>query len=142
LDRIRPDVGRLGSGPGPAGPHGRGADRGTQTGRPAARSAPGRRRSLAGFELNAIAAFWFAYVVTRPLGASFADYLGRPHSLSGANLGSGRIAVIVAAIVAVLVAYLAVTRHDIQPPANHKADPQLSPSLAPGAPGTSPRRGF
>ncbi len=29
------------------------------------------------FELNAIAAFWFAYVVTRPLGASFADYIGR-----------------------------------------------------------------
>ena len=29
------------------------------------------------FGLNAIVAFWFAYVVTRPLGASFADYFGR-----------------------------------------------------------------
>ena len=42
------------------------------------------------FGLNAVAAFWFAYVVTRPLGASFADYLGKPQSLSGLGLGSGR----------------------------------------------------
>ena len=45
------------------------------------------------FGLNAIAAFWFAYVVTRPLGASFADYFGRAQSLSGAGFGSGRVAV-------------------------------------------------
>ena len=68
------------------------------------------------FGLNSIVAFWFAYVVTRPLGASFADYFGRPHSLSGANFGSGRVAVIVAIVVAVLVAYLSVTRRDIQRP--------------------------
>jgi len=91
------------------------------------------------FELNAIAAFWFAYVVTRPLGASFADYFGRPHSLSGANFGSGRVAAIVAVVVAILVGYLAVTRHDIQPPADREADLQLSPHMAPGR---SPRRGY
>jgi uncharacterized membrane-anchored protein len=91
------------------------------------------------FGLNAIAAFWFAYVVTRPLGASFADYLGRSRSLSGLGLGSGRVAVVVAVLVAVLVAYLAVTRHDIQPPVNLEADPQLSPQMAPGR---SPRRGY
>jgi uncharacterized membrane-anchored protein len=91
------------------------------------------------FGLNAIAAFWFAYVVTRPLGASFADYLGRSRSLSGLGLGSGRVAVVVAVLVAILVAYLAVTRHDIQPPVNLEADPQLSPQMAPGR---SPRRGY
>jgi uncharacterized membrane-anchored protein len=69
------------------------------------------------FGLNPIVAFWFAYVVTRPLGASFADYIGRPQSLSGMGFGSGKIAVIVAIAVAVLVSYLAVTRHDIQRPA-------------------------
>jgi uncharacterized membrane-anchored protein len=68
------------------------------------------------FGLNAVAAFWFAYVVTRPLGASFADYLGRPQALSGLGLGSGRIAVVVTIVVACLVGYLAVTRRDIQPP--------------------------
>jgi uncharacterized membrane-anchored protein len=91
------------------------------------------------FGLNAIAAFWFAYVVTRPLGASFADYLGRSRSLSGLGLGSGRVAVVVAVLVAILVAYLAVTRHDIQPPVNLEADPQLSPQMAPGR---SPRCGY
>ena len=90
------------------------------------------------FGLNAVAAFWFAYVVTRPLGASFADYLGRSKSLSGLGLGSGRVAVVVAVLVAILVGYLAVTRHDIQP-VDREADLQLSPQIAPGR---SPRRGY
>jgi len=84
------------------------------------------------FGLNAVAAFWFAYVVTRPLGASFADYFGRPQSLSGLGLGSGRVAVIVAIAVAILVGYLAITRRDIQPPADGEADLHLSPQMAPG----------
>ena len=83
------------------------------------------------FELNAIAAFWFAYVVTRPLGASFADYLGRPKSLSGLGLGSGRVAVIVAILVAIGVGYLAVTRRDIQRPQEYAASPKLSPQVGP-----------
>jgi uncharacterized membrane-anchored protein len=32
------------------------------------------------FGLNSVAAFWMAYVVTRPLGASFADYISKPAS--------------------------------------------------------------
>jgi uncharacterized membrane-anchored protein len=82
------------------------------------------------FGLNAIAAFWFAYVVTRPLGASFADYFGRARSLSGAGFGSGRVAVIVAIAVAVLVAYLAVTRRDTQPPLA-PADPRIDQEMTP-----------
>jgi uncharacterized membrane-anchored protein len=91
------------------------------------------------FGLNSVAAFWFAYVVTRPLGASFADYLGRAHSLSGLGLGSGQVAVVVALLVAFLVGYLAVTRHDIQQPVDGEAAAQLSPQIAPGR---SPRRGY
>jgi uncharacterized membrane-anchored protein len=68
------------------------------------------------FGLDAVAAFWFAYVVTRPLGASFADYFGRAPSLSGAGFGSGRVALIVAIAVAIGVAYLTITRRDVQPP--------------------------
>jgi len=30
------------------------------------------------FGLNEIVAFWFAYIITRPLGASFADWLAVP----------------------------------------------------------------
>ncbi len=84
------------------------------------------------FGLNAIAAFWFAYVVTRPLGASFADYFGRAHSLSGAGFGSGRIAVIVAIAVAGLVGYLAVTRRDVQTPLTRPAGPHAAPEMMPG----------
>ena len=91
------------------------------------------------FGLNSVAAFWFAYVVTRPLGASFADYLGRPHSLSGLGLGSGRVAVVVAVLVAILVGYMAVTRHDIQSPAGREDGQPLSPQIAPGR---SPRHGY
>jgi uncharacterized membrane-anchored protein len=68
------------------------------------------------FRLNAVAAFWFAYVVTRPLGASFADYVSKPHSISGINFGDGPTALVTFIAVAILVAYLAVTRSDIQRP--------------------------
>jgi uncharacterized membrane-anchored protein len=68
------------------------------------------------FGLNSVVAFWFAYVVTRPLGASFADYFSKPHSLSGVNYGDATVALITTIIVAVLVGYLSVTRRDIQRP--------------------------
>jgi uncharacterized membrane-anchored protein len=65
--------------------------------------------------LNPVVAFWFAYIVTRPLGASFADYFSKPRSLSGLAFGDlPTTAVLVVAIV-LLVGYLQVTRYDIQP---------------------------
>jgi uncharacterized membrane-anchored protein len=68
------------------------------------------------FRMNAILAFWFAYVVTRPLGASVADYLSKPQSTSGAGFGDARIAVIMTIAVALGVCYLTLTRSDIQQP--------------------------
>jgi uncharacterized membrane-anchored protein len=70
-----------------------------------------------GFRLlpwNAIFSFWFAYVATRPLGASFADYLGKPKSVGGLGLGDGPVALVLALAIFVLVAFLAVTRRDVQ----------------------------
>jgi len=67
------------------------------------------------FGLNSIAAFWAAYVVTRPLGASFADYISKPHALSGIDFGDGPTAIVFAAAVLILVTYLAIARPDIQP---------------------------
>jgi uncharacterized membrane-anchored protein len=66
------------------------------------------------FGLNSIAAFWMSYVLTRPLGASFADYFSKPKALSGANFGDGPTAIVFAVAVFVLVLYLAVARPDIQ----------------------------
>jgi len=65
--------------------------------------------------LNSIAAFWMAYVVTRPLGASFADYISKPPSMSGIGFGDGPTAVVFSLAVFIFVSYLAVARPDIQP---------------------------
>jgi uncharacterized membrane-anchored protein len=44
------------------------------------------------FGINAVLAFWFAYIVTRPLGASFADWMAVPHSRGGLASATGRSA--------------------------------------------------
>ncbi len=44
------------------------------------------------FHLNAILAFWTAYVLTRPLGASFADWLGKSRHAGGLGFGDGPVA--------------------------------------------------
>jgi uncharacterized membrane-anchored protein len=66
--------------------------------------------------LNGVAAFWFAYVVTRPLGASFADYISKGRNISGIGFGDGQTALVFTAAVVVLVSYLTVARPDIQDP--------------------------
>ena len=63
---------------------------------------------------NAIACFWCAYVATRPLGASFADWLGKPTSVGGLGVGDGVVAAILSAAIFCAVAYLAITRRDVQ----------------------------
>jgi uncharacterized membrane-anchored protein len=68
------------------------------------------------FGLNSVAAFWMAYVVTRPLGASFSDWISKPSSLTGLGFGNGQTALVIAVVVLVLVSYLALTRPDIQRP--------------------------
>ena len=66
------------------------------------------------FGLNSIAAFWMAYVLTRPLGALFADYISKPRNISGIGFGDGQTAAVFAVAVFVLVCYLALARPDIQ----------------------------
>ncbi|MCW2525865.1 MAG: hypothetical protein JWM76_725 [Pseudonocardiales bacterium] len=67
------------------------------------------------FGMNSVVAFWFAYVVTRPLGASFADYISKPRKLSGAGFGDGPTFAVFTLIVAALVVYLTVAKPDTQP---------------------------
>lgn len=59
--------------------------------------------------LNAIVAFWIAYVLTRPLGASIADWLAIDK-----GFGPGPVALVAAILVAVLVVYLWRSRIDVQ----------------------------
>jgi uncharacterized membrane-anchored protein len=63
---------------------------------------------------NAVFAFWFAYVVTRPLGASVADWIGKPKYVGGLGVGDGPVALVLTLMIACLVAYLGITRKDVQ----------------------------
>ena len=54
--------------------------------------------------LNAVGAFWAAYVLTRPFGASFADWLGVSHQRGGMNWGPGTVGVVLSAVLVAGVA--------------------------------------
>jgi uncharacterized membrane-anchored protein len=70
------------------------------------------------FRLDPIVAFWFAYVITRPLGASLADWFAKPATKgAGLGFGDGVVTLVLAAVIALLVAYLARTKHGVQPAA-------------------------
>jgi hypothetical protein len=77
-----------------------------------------------------------SYVVTRPLGASFADYISKPHNLSGINFGDGPTAIVFAVAVFVLVSYLAVIRPDIQEPLGTTVPPTHPTAPIPAFPHT------
>jgi uncharacterized membrane-anchored protein len=81
--------------------------------------------------LNPVIAFWFAYVLTRPLGASFADWLGKPHKTGGGlGWGDGVVSGIALIVIVALVTYVAVTRHDIQRPAGAESAAQPAHTYA------------
>jgi uncharacterized membrane-anchored protein len=63
--------------------------------------------------LNAVLAFWLSYIVTRPLGASFADFMAGPPNRGGLALGMPPISMALSALIVAIVAYLAKTRVDI-----------------------------
>jgi uncharacterized membrane-anchored protein len=66
------------------------------------------------FGMNEVFAFWMAYVLTRPLGASFADWLAVEPSRGGVGLGTGGVSLILAAVVLLLIRRLAKTRMDVR----------------------------
>lgn len=64
--------------------------------------------------LHPVTAFWASYVMTRPLGASIADWIDKPVRATGLGLGSGTALALFTLAVIVLVAYLTVRRPDVQ----------------------------
>lgn len=92
--------------------------------------------------INSIVAFWSAYVLTRPLGASIADWLDKPvhdtgHGGGGIDLGTLPVAGVAMLLFAGLVTYLAVKRPDVQEPLEgvEFADPALAPGQRQPEPG-------
>ena len=65
------------------------------------------------FKLNAILAFWIAYILTRPLGASIGDYLAQPTDEGGLGLGTILTSLIFLTTILALVLYLARSERDV-----------------------------
>jgi len=64
------------------------------------------------FKLNAVLAFWIAYILTRPLGASLGDLLSQARADGGLNLGTMGTSAIFLVTILVLVIYLSKTKRD------------------------------
>jgi uncharacterized membrane-anchored protein len=64
-------------------------------------------------KLNAVAAFWIAYILTRPLGASIGDELSQARKDGGLGLGTTVTSAIFLAAIVIVVAYLAITKADV-----------------------------
>lgn len=66
-----------------------------------------------GFRANAIVAFWIAYILTRPLGASLGDYLMQPNANGGLGLGAAFINAVFMAGIIGLVIYMTIARQKV-----------------------------
>ena len=63
---------------------------------------------------NAVLAFWLAYILTRPLGASFADWAGVSQARGGLAWGTGPVSLVLFLLIALLVGYITITRIDTE----------------------------
>lgn len=56
--------------------------------------------------------FWVAYVLTRPVGASCADWLGKPPQAGGMGYGDGAVSLLLGGLIVLFVAYLTISGQD------------------------------
>jgi uncharacterized membrane-anchored protein len=87
------------------------------------------------FRLNAILAFWLAYILTRPLGASIGDYLSQPVEETGLGLGTILTSVIFLTTILALVIYLTITKRDLIAVPAAETEPAARPGAESGAAG-------
>jgi uncharacterized membrane-anchored protein len=74
------------------------------------------------FRVNAVLAFWVAYILTRPLGASTGDYLSQDPADGGLGFGTVGTSAVFLATILCLVVYLSLTRKDQAPSSTPDAD--------------------
>lgn len=65
------------------------------------------------FGLNEILAFWCAYIITRPLGASLADWAGKGQNVGGLGFGTGLVSLVLTVVIVLCVGYLTITGKDV-----------------------------
>ncbi|HET9174304.1 MAG TPA: hypothetical protein VFN56_03420 [Candidatus Saccharimonadales bacterium] len=61
--------------------------------------------------LNEVFTFWCAYIITRPVGASFADWIGKPLP-AGLGYGDGTVSVALTIFIIICVVYMTYNRHE------------------------------
>jgi uncharacterized membrane-anchored protein len=66
-----------------------------------------------GFRMNAVLAFWAAYVLTRPLGASIGDLMSQTKKDGGLGLGTTTTSVIFLLGILVLATFLTSSKRDV-----------------------------
>ncbi len=66
------------------------------------------------FHANEVFTFWFAYIMTRPFGASFADWTGRTPDLGGIGWGTGKVSIGLGILIILFVIYLSVSHIDLK----------------------------
>ncbi len=64
------------------------------------------------FRWNRILTFWLAYILTRPLGASFADWTGKAQTTGALGWGDGLVGGVLAVLIVVFVGYLSMSHKD------------------------------
>lgn len=78
--------------------------------------------------INGVLAFWLAYIMTRPLGASTGDWLSQKGN-QGLNLGTNTTSWLFLAIIVALVLFLQIRKPDVTPPELVVADAVNHPHL-------------
>jgi uncharacterized membrane-anchored protein len=81
--------------------------------------------------LNSVIAFWWAYIVTRPLGASIADWFSKPTKAGALGCGDSAVAAVLLVIIIIMVTFVAVGR-----PVLRRPRPAKSPTETAATPST------
>eukprot|EP00953_Heterococcus_sp_UTEX-ZZ885_P028663 15277-Heterococcus_DN1.PRE.4 len=81
-------------------------------------------------KVHAVLAFWTAYVLTRPLGASMGDLLSQPEADKGFGFGAGITSGIYLGLILLTVVYLTASKRDVIPvtTATTAAEPSADPA--------------
>jgi uncharacterized membrane-anchored protein len=65
------------------------------------------------FDLNEIFAFWLAYILTRPLGASLSDWFSKSHIIGGLGLGDGHVSLLLSSAIILIVIFITIKRRQL-----------------------------
>ncbi|MBA3843185.1 MAG: hypothetical protein H0X39_11340 [Actinobacteria bacterium] len=88
--------------------------------------------------LNAVWAFWIAYILTRPLGASTGDLLSQARHDGGLGLGTTVTSIIFLVAILVVVTFLSVTKRDVTEIAAYHPEPHAQVLVAANQTAASP----